>query len=423
MDSLLYKLGMKETWERFYAYKMSLGSNGSFEKELIRFINEEKYIPVCHAIADGKRFPLPKKAIISKMDTAKKRVVYIYPEPENTVLKILTWLLLRRYNGIFNDNLYSFRPGYSAKDAVLSLRSVPGIRQMYSYKADISNYFNSVPVEMLLPVLDEALSDDRNLFAFLKELLEEPDVLDGSGTGNTAVIREQKGIMAGTPLSAFYANLYLRDLDRHFNELGIPYARYSDDMILFAKSREEVESQAAFIRSFLTGKGLQLNSSKEEFRDPDEGWTFLGFFFHNGVTDIAPASVYKIKRKMRRKSRALYRWACRNGADPERAATAFIRVFNRKLMGDDTGRVGQPDSQDGISEHDLTWSRWFFSVINTDKSLREIDRYAQECIRYLLSGTHTKARFNIRYETLKSLGYRSLVHAYYQPDSADNVKI
>jgi len=52
-------------------------------------------------------------------------------------------------------------------------------------------------------------------------------------------------------------------------------------------------------------------------------------------------------------------------------------------------------------------------VINTDKSLREIDHYAAECARYILSGTRTKARFNVRYEDLKKLGYQSLVHAYH----------
>ncbi len=42
-----------------------------------------------------------------------------------------------------------------------------------------------------------------------------------------------------------------------------------------------------------------------------------------------------------------------------------------------------------------------------------IDHYAQDCLRVLLSGTRTKARYNARYEDLKALGYRSLVHAYY----------
>ena len=412
-------LWLPEIWEQFYAYKLSLVPNGSFEKELRGFIDGKMYLPVCHMIADGQRFPLPKKAVISKMDTAKKRVVYTYPEPENTVLKMLTWLLLRRYNDVFSENLYSFRPGRSAKDAIRRLQSVPGIREMYSYKADISNYFNSVPVPKLLPTLAEVLSGDPELLLFLSGLLNETEVLDGNEAGRQSVITEQKGIMAGTPLSAFYANLYLRDLDRRFEEAGIPYARYSDDMILFAGSREETEEQAAYVRAFLQERGLQLNPDKEEFRGPEEGWTFLGFSFCGGIIDIAPASVKKIKGKMRRKSRALRRWACRNEADPERAAAAFIRVFNRKLMGDSPGRTESRECTDGIRENDLTWSRWFFSVINTDKSLQEIDHYAQECIRFLMSGKHTKARFYIRYEEMKSLGYRSLVHAYYCKEAAD----
>ena len=42
-----------------------------------------------------------------------------------------------------------------------------------------------------------------------------------------------------------------------------------------------------------------------------------------------------------------------------------------------------------------------------------IDRYAQDCLRVLMSGQRTKGRFNVRYEDLKKLGYRSLVHEYY----------
>ena len=65
-------------------------------------------------------------------------------------------------------------------------------------------------------------------------------------------------------------------------------------------------------------------------------------------------------------------------------------------------------------DNDLTWSFWYFSVLTTTKSLNEIDRYAQECVRYLISGKRTKARFNVRYEQMKELGYKSLVHAFYE---------
>ena len=58
---------------------------------------------------------------------------------------------------------------------------------------------------------------------------------------------------------------------------------------------------------------------------------------------------------------------------------------------------------------------WLYSfpVITTTKSLHEIDLYAQDLLRFLISGTHTKSRFNVRYEDLKALGYRSLVNEYY----------
>ena len=76
------------------------------------------------------------------MDTQKKRIVYTYPYAENTVLKLLAYLLLRKYDSVFSDGLYSFRPNKTAKDAVRRLIRTPRINEMYSYKADISNYFN-----------------------------------------------------------------------------------------------------------------------------------------------------------------------------------------------------------------------------------------------------------------------------------------
>jgi hypothetical protein len=395
MPSLLDRLSREECWEAFYEYKTSMDCPGSAERELRGFINGRGYMPVCEAIYRHEPFPLPKRTEISKLGKAKKRVVYTYPPAENTVLKLLTYLMLRKYDGLFAGGLYSFRPGRSAKDAVRRLRGTDGIAGMYSYKADISNYFNSVPVPLLLPKLEEALGDDGELFAFLSSLLEEPFVTDGSGP-----VRDEKGIMAGTPLSSFYANLYLEELDRYFEEINVPYARYSDDIILFAPSREETERHAEHIRAFLADRGLTLNPEKEFFSAPEEGWTFLGFRCVGDTVDIAPATVTKLKKKMRRKARALSRWSDRNGVEKERAAKAFIRIFNRKLL-------------ESPADNELTWSYWFFSVINTPDSLREIDRYAQDCIRFLVSGRRTKARYNVRYAELKELGYRSLVHEYY----------
>ena len=400
--SFLNNLSDPACWEAFYAYRTSLACPKADADELRRYIDEKAYLPVTEMIRKGGRFPLPRRAVISKMHAQKKRVVYIYPPAENTVLKLLTWLLLRRCDGLFEDNLYSFRPGRTAKDAVRALRAVPGLGEMWAYKADVSNYFNSIPVEKLLPMLAEALGEDGRLYGFLSALLGEERALSGRET-----VREQKGIMAGTPLSAFYANLYLRELDRHFARRGVPYARYSDDIILFAPDRAGAEALAGEVRAILTEHGLGLNPAKEELFDPAEGWTFLGFRCRGDTVDIAPASLEKIKGKMRRKSRALMRWRQRGGYGGEKAAAAFIRVFNRKLL------ESPPDN-------DLSWSRWFFPLLTTADSLRDIDRYAQDCLRWLVSGKRTKGRYDVRYEDLKRLGYRSLVHEYYAFQKEEN---
>jgi len=393
--SLLDLLSDGEVWERFYKYKTSLIGSEKYVKALREFIDEKRYISVCENINSGASFPLPKKSVISKMGTQKKRVVYTYPEDENTVLKLLTYLILRKYDGIFSPGLYSFRPNRTAKDAVRHLLKIKAVPQMYSYKADIHDYFNSIPVEMLLPELKAVLYDDTPLYDFLSSLLTEPNVIDRGKT-----VPEKKGIMAGTPLSSFYANLFLSGLDRYFYEKGVVYARYSDDIILFAESRGQAEEYADYIKEYIYARGLTINPSKESRTEPGQAYTFLGFICRGDAVDIAPATVKKLKQKMRRKRDALVRWQKRNGMEPIKAAKAFIRIFNRKLL-------------EAPTDNELSWSGWFFPVINTAESLHEIDLYSQDCLRYIISGKHTKSRYNVRYDDLKSQGYRSLVNAYY----------
>ena len=44
----------------------------------------------------------------------------------------------------------------------------------------------------------------------------------------------------------------------------------------------------------------------------------------------------------------------------------------------------------GMEEDDLSWKYWFFPTINTDKSLKIVDRYMQDWQRYIVTGVHNK---------------------------------
>ena len=107
-----------------------------------------------------------------------------------------------------------------------------------------------------------------------------------------------------------------------------------------------------------------------------------------------------MKDKMRRKARKLLRWKTRKNASNERAIRAYIKNFNKKLF-------------DNPKNNEITWCRWYFPVITTDNSLHILDEYMIENIRYIATGKHTKANYNLRYETIKEYGFKSLVHSYY----------
>lgn len=400
---ILTKLASAEQWEAFYEYKATSGHLSQRQlQQLLEFIEQKRYLPVVQDIIQGKTFRPPKRKAISKMHSTKKRIVYTYDRDENQVLKLMTYLLLRKYDHLFSPNLYSFHAHRSAKDAIRDLIKTPALGSLWTYKADVSDYFNSINIDKMLPVLRQALTEEPVLYRFLSGLLTDP-LVDDHGR----LVPDTKGIMAGTPFSTFLANLYLAELDKAFFQKQIPYARYSDDIIFFAPSQNALQEGIAEIHSFLKSADLSINPDKEQITQPGMQWTFLGFSWQNGVIDIAPVSIDKLKGKMRRKTRALMRWQSRKGLHGPQAAKAFIKVFNRKLL---------EESED----HDLTWAKWYFPTITTADSLHIIDQYAQNCIRYLATGTHTKRRFDCRYQDMKDLGYVSLVHRYYS--YGENIK-
>lgn len=400
MKDLTESVGEREAWEEFYAYCIANEHNTKKElNELRQFIDCGGFMPWAQRIRSGEEFVYPERATLNKKGTAKKRVVFMFPGEAGYVLKYFAFRL-HEFDGIFADNLYSFRVSRGVKKAFSDILQLPGLNAKYVYKLDIHDYFNSVDPQKILPMLREVLGGEQKGFlSFLSGFLHNPYVTEGGKTFE----EPKKGIMAGNPLSAFMANLYLADMDWYFAKNGIPYARYSDDIIVFADSEEELDAYRDEIHKRLADRALTVNPKKVFHAIPGEAWDFLGITYRDGAVDVARASVEKLKNKMRRKAKALFRWKQKKGATDEQAIRAFLKHFNRKLY-------------HNPNHSELTWARWFFPVITTDESLKELDAYMIANARFLATGKHGKSNFNLRYETIRSYGFKSLVHAYYEDE-------
>lgn len=401
--SILYKLSDINEWINYYEYKVSSAHiNNKDARDLYEFIRGKQYQPIVDKMINGEDFTFPQKRQIKKTDTNKMRVIYCFSREESYTLKLLTYLLIRKYDKIFSTNLYSFRNNHSVKGAIKKIVSTPHINTCYTYKIDVSNYFNSINIDKLLGKLKELFSTDTKLYSFISKLLSIPYCV-----ANGKIVSEDKGVMAGVPIACFLANIYLSELDNHFDNEKILYCRYSDDIIIFAQSQEEIERGRDIILSYINKLDLSVNSEKEVYTKPGDKWSFLGFSYQSGKIDISDISKTKLKAKMRRKARALYRWRVSKNIAPERAIKAFIRVFNNKFFYT-------------TDTHETNWSRWYFPIISTDKTLKEIDTYMQSCIRYIYTGKHKKSNYNFRYSQMKELGYETLVNNWYTQRGKDS---
>ena len=397
MKSIINEITNEKIGDEYLEFKRQQLSMPQYElNELEEYVKSKKYKNIAKKIVEGKyQFSIPEKHLINKINKSKKRVVYTFNYDENMILKIISYLFSKKYDKKYSDNCYSFRKKYTVKDAIKKLTKAKNINNLYGYKVDIENYFNSVDVDIIMEKFKLFIEDDDDLYNLIKNILKDNRV-----KFNNEIINEKKGIMAGVPISSFLANIYIQEIDEYFKEEKILYARYSDDIIFFT-DKVNLEMYIKKLNDMLQINKLSLNKDKIKYINSNEKWDFLGFSYHDGVIDLSDIAKKKIKGKIKRASKKLRRWMIKKDANYERAIKAVIKKFNKKFY-------------EAKNKNDLTWSLWYFPIINTSDGLHEIDLYMQDCLRYIKTGKYNKKNYNLRYEQLKKLGYKPLVSEYYK---------
>lgn len=395
--SLLDKLIDKNEWIEYLNFKENQSSISKEELEKLKlFVVEEKYKAIATSIInDTYTFSIPTKHLINKINKSKKRIVYSFNEEENYILKLITYLFSKQYDNCYSKCCYSFRKISGVKEAIKAITNKEDLNLLYGYKIDISNYFNSVDVKLLLEKLKGFLNEDLKLYNLIESILKDDRTIF-----NDEIIHESKGIMAGVPISSFLANMFLTDVDKYFEKEDVLYLRYSDDIIIFTEEYK-INEYIKILNSKITQNNLTINEDKKLYIKPGQKWDFLGFSFENGIIDISKVAKDKIKGKIKRSCRKLRRWMLKKNTESNRAIRAVIRKFNRKFYMIDNTR-------------ELTWSLWYFPVINTTEGLHEIDEYMQQELRYIATGKHNKKNYKITYEMLKECGYKPLVSEYFR---------
>ena len=273
MVSIIDRINSLEEWQSFLNSKKSSKSLSiSEEKELVKFIDNKRYEYYYDLIKDNN-FPsdFPYKKIINKSGTDKKRIVYSFSNEENIVLKFIAFNLYQ-FDYYFNNNCYAFRRNYGVKNVIRKFKGNEEYAKKYCFKVDISNYFNSIDIDILLKKLVFVREQDEELFRLFEKILREDRVYE-----NGNIVSDSHGAMAGMPCSPFFANVYLSDVDKYFEEYGVEYFRYSDDVLIFADEKEDIEKIRDIFSIKVKENKLELNERKVSLYKPYESFEFLGF--------------------------------------------------------------------------------------------------------------------------------------------------
>jgi RNA-directed DNA polymerase len=210
------------------------------------------------------------------------------PTITDRVVQMAVLLVLEPiFEADFLECSFGFRPGRSAHQALEAIRVnlESGCRAVYD--ADLQGYFDSIPHEPLLELLQERITD-RSVLHLIRMWLSCVVMEREEGTGKELVSRPQRGTPQGGVISPLLANLYLHAFDRAFHGTEGPatfakarLVRYADDFVVLA--RYQGPQLVAWLEEMLEGRmGLKINRDKTRVANLNEegvGLDFLGYSF------------------------------------------------------------------------------------------------------------------------------------------------
>lgn len=237
----------------------------------------------------------------------KRRLISAAPFTDRVVHHALCQMIEPLFERHFHPESFANRIG---KGTHRALDHAQQCARCYRYvlQCDVRQFFPSIDHVILRERLAQRITDedvlwlvDQILDSGRGVLAEEYEMVWFPGDDLLAAAR-QRGLPIGNLTSQFWGNVYLHGLDgfvkRSLRCRG--YARYVDDLLLFADKKETLWTWRDGVTDYLAGLRLTLHPGAQP-RPVTEGFPFLGF------------TVYPQRRRLKRRKGIYFRRKLRQG--------------------------------------------------------------------------------------------------------------
>jgi len=203
------------------------------------------------------------------------------------------------------------------------------------------------------------------------------------------------GIPQGTSISLFLANLVCWQLDYRIERIGLKFARYADDTVVWSPDYQKICDAFTIINEFSSFAGIPINAKKSdgislltkkdlptELKSTKTSIDFLGYSISVDSISIKEASVRKIKKQI---SYLLYRNLIQplkgdklkgliipsNGEDP--ALLSAIMQIRRYMYGGLTDQQIRNYISGRSKRIYFKGIMSFYPLVNNEEQLRSLD--------------------------------------------------
>lgn len=236
--------------------------------------NNDVAASVLEALKTGNWQSHPTEAMLIRKDDGRARLIERLHPIDLIAQQHVRRILSSRLDRSLTEAAGAYRPGRSVAQIKQHIRS--SIEQGYRYavRADIEDCFPSIDHDRLFECLDHWLPrSDTSVRALLRRFVATPYAL-----GERIQVRT-RGLAQGSPVSPLLLNLYLDRLDRQLLDANFLITRYSDDILVLARSEDDARHALRLLAAAVGGAGMHLNEGKTGIHRIAEGFTFLGETF------------------------------------------------------------------------------------------------------------------------------------------------
>ncbi|AUR50768.1 reverse transcriptase domain-containing protein [Aquella oligotrophica] len=179
------------------------------------------------------------------------RDVTIFQIQDAAISKMYFDKLLTKNKHRFSSFSYAYRNDRNVHFAIQDIFvDFQNHNRMFVAEFDFSKFFPSISHKFL------KLQFDENGFNISDE---EKFIINSFLAINT---NDNTGIPQGTSLSLFLANLSCWYIDKELEKLGVKFARYADDTLIWSSDYSKINAACIIINNFSKTSGIKINVKK-----------------------------------------------------------------------------------------------------------------------------------------------------------------